>query len=107
MTILHCSATTCVYNKNQLCSRGGIEVTGSGARHADETCCGSFREQGSDSVTNSTGEQCGCEKIDIDCKANECTYNKHCRCTAAAIDIAGPNACSCQDTKCSTFACRC
>ena len=27
--------------------------------------------------------------------------------TAAAIDIAGPNACSCQDTKCSTFACRC
>ena len=47
MTILNCSATTCVYNKNQLCSRGGIEVTGSGARHADETCCGSFREQGS------------------------------------------------------------
>ena len=46
MTILNCSATTCVYNKNQLCSRGGIEVTGSGARHADETCCGSFREQG-------------------------------------------------------------
>ena len=31
MTILNCSATTCVYNKNQLCSRGGIEVTGSEA----------------------------------------------------------------------------
>lgn len=107
MTILNCSASTCIYNKDQLCSKGQIEVIGSDARHADETCCGSFREQGTESVTNSQKGQCGCDKINIDCKAKECTYNEHCRCTAAAIDIDGYNACTCQDTKCSTFACKC
>ncbi|HIY00316.1 MAG TPA: DUF1540 domain-containing protein [Candidatus Blautia faecipullorum] len=107
MTVLNCSAITCIYNKDQLCSRGSIEVSGSTARCSDETCCESFREQGSDSVTNSSQDHCGCEKIQIDCKAKECTYNEHCKCTAAAIDIAGHNACTCQDTKCSTFACKC
>ena len=28
MTILNCSAVTCIYNKDQLCSRGEIEVMG-------------------------------------------------------------------------------
>ena len=40
MTILNCSATTCVYNENELCSRGEIEVMGADARRSDETCCG-------------------------------------------------------------------
>lgn len=107
MTILNCSATTCIYNKDRLCSKGSIEVGGSTARSADETCCRSFREQDKASVTNAGSEHCGCEKIKIDCKAEECTYNEHCRCTASAIDIAGHDACTCQDTKCRTFACKC
>lgn len=107
MTILNCSATTCIYNENELCSRGEIEVGGSEAHRADETCCSSFRERSETSVTNSAKEHCGCEKIQIDCKAQECTYNEHCKCTAAAIDIAGRNACQSQDTKCDTFACKC
>ena len=37
MTILKCSATKCMYNENELCSRGDIEITGAGARNADET----------------------------------------------------------------------
>ena len=41
MTILKCSATKCMYNENELCSRGDIEITGAGARNADETNCGS------------------------------------------------------------------
>ena len=45
MTILKCSATKCMYNENELCSRGDIEITGAGARNADETNCGSFRER--------------------------------------------------------------
>ena len=28
MTILNCSAVTCIYNKDQLCSRGEIEGNG-------------------------------------------------------------------------------
>ena len=107
MTILNCSAVTCVYNKDQLCSRGEIEVTGPEARIADETCCGSFRDRNEASVTNSTMESCGCEKINIDCKAQECTYNEHCRCTASAFDINGENASTQKDTCCGTFACKC
>ena len=107
MTVLNCSATTCVYNENELCSRGEIEVLGSDARHSDETACGSFRDRNKAGATNSTSEHCGCEKISIDCKAEECTYNKHCKCTAAAIDIEGANASDVQGTKCDTFACNC
>ena len=91
MTILNCTAVTCVYNKDQLCSRGEIEVMGHGAQAADETSCGSFRDRNDESVTNSAKESCGCEKISIDCKAHDCTYNQHCKCTAAAIDIDGQN----------------
>ena len=85
MTILNCSAVTCIYNKDQLCSRGEIEVMGHDARVSDETSCGSFRDRNSASVTNSEKESCGCEKIRIDCKAHECTYNEHCKCTASAL----------------------
>ena len=45
MTILKCSAMTCVYNKEQLCSKGDIDVTGENATSANETSCGSFRER--------------------------------------------------------------
>lgn len=107
MTILTCSATTCMYNENRLCSRGEIEVTGDQAHHAEETSCGSFRERSMGSAQNSEKEHCGCEKIQIDCKAHECTYNEHCKCTAAAIDIDGPNADKSNETKCSTFSCKC
>ena len=107
MTILNCSAVTCIYNKDQLCSRGEIEVMGHDARGSDETSCGSFRDRNSASVTNSEKESCGCEKIRIDCKAHECTYNEHCKCTASAIDINGQNAGTSKETKCKTFACKC
>ena len=70
MTILKCSATKCMYNENELCSRGDIEITGAGARNADETNCGSFRERSaSGAAMNSEAHHCGCEKINIDCKA--------------------------------------
>lgn len=107
MTILRCSATTCIYNKEELCSKGDIMVDGSTASRAEETCCSSFRERKADSMKNSVSEGCGCEKISVDCAAHNCTYNEHCRCTAAAIDVSGDGACSPQDTRCSTFECRC
>ena len=107
MTILSCSATKCMYNDHELCSRGDIEITGNGAHRADETSCGSFRERSSGSAMNSTGEHCGCKKINIDCKAQECTYNEHSRCTASAIDVSGCSTEGCNETQCNTFACKC
>ena len=46
MTTLKCSAVTCVYNDNQLCSKGDILVAGEGARLSSETSCESFRKRG-------------------------------------------------------------
>ena len=100
MTILKCSATKCMYNENELCSRGDIEITGAGARNADE-------RSASGAAMNSEAHHCGCEKINIDCKAQECTYNEHCKCTASAIDVSGCSTEGCNETKCSTFSCKC
>ncbi|MGI6069884.1 MAG: DUF1540 domain-containing protein [Blautia sp.] len=104
MPNLKCTATTCVYNKEQLCAKGDIKVDGVNAQYVDETCCASFRERGEE--TSSGCNSCGCKTIDVDCKACECVYNSNEKCTADAIDIAGANACSCQDTKCGTFCCK-
>ena len=104
MTILKCYATTCVYNKDQLCSRGEIDVMGENARLSDETSCGSFRERSSSALNGGEGK-CGCETIRIDCKAHNCIYNEDCKCTAAAINVDGKNASTSRETSCSTFDC--
>lgn len=106
MTILTCSATTCMYNQGSLCSKGEISVNGASARDASETSCGSFREK-SEAPQNRMTNSCGCEKIDIDCQAHNCTYNEQCKCTAGSIDVDGPGAKSSQQTKCVTFECKC
>ena len=69
MTSLKCSAHNCCYNKNSLCSRGSISVEGADARYADDTACESFRDQEECAVKNSADPCCGCETINIDCKA--------------------------------------
>ena len=92
MTSLKCSAHNCCYNKNSLCSRGSISVEGADARYADDTACESFRDQEECAVKNSADPCCGCETINIDCKAHNCTYNEHCKCTAASINVSGDNA---------------
>ena len=92
MTILKCSAMTCVYNKEQLCSKGDIDVTGENATSANETSCGSFRERTGSSMKDSYTDDCGCDKIQIDCKAHNCTYNDNCKCTASSIQVDGSNA---------------
>lgn len=104
MTTLKCSATTCIYNEDHLCSRGEIDVMGAGAHRADETSCGSFRERSEGSASNRTG--CGCHEIQIECKAHHCTYNEDCKCTADAIHVAGEHAADSHQTECSTFQCK-
>lgn len=60
MPLLNCTARTCVYNKEEYCSKGDIVVDGSNAKVADETCCSSFVER-SGSAMNSVGGECGCK----------------------------------------------
>ena len=45
MPLLSCTARTCLYNKNEYCSKGDIQVDGPNAQRPDETCCKSFVEK--------------------------------------------------------------
>lgn len=105
MPMLSCSAITCVYNKDELCSKGDISVGGQSAQTPDETCCESFRERTSSDASNSEG--CGCKTIAVDCEATKCIYNENCKCDAAKIGIGGASAATPEDTKCGTFRCDC
>ena len=102
MTTLKCSAVTCVYNDNQLCSKGDILVAGEGARLSSETSCERFRKRG-ENASDCASSGCGCHEIQIDCKAQNCTYNDKCKCTASAIRVDGGHAAQSGETCCDTF----
>lgn len=106
MPVLRCTAVTCIYNKEELCSKGEIKVAGENAHYADETSCSSFQERTENSASNNAACGCGCENIAIDCSACQCAYNDQQKCTAASIHIGGAQACKSQDTKCGTFQCQ-
>ncbi len=101
MTVLNCSATTCAYNSDELCSKGDIKVGGANAHDADHTSCESFLERREGSMGNSLGE--GSTTIGIDCEAENCSYNEKCKCIAGAVNVGGNEACTSDETRCSTF----
>lgn len=105
MPSLICSAQNCVYNNAMYCSKDDIRVGGSEAKKCQETCCESFQERKMDSAKSSMGTPS--QETGIDCKADHCTYNDKCRCTAGQVDITGAAACNCGETECATFTCKC
>lgn len=107
MPVLTCAATTCIYNKDKLCSKGDIQIIGKDATYSDATSCGSFVER-SGSVTNAmeTSCGCGCETIDVHCAACKCVYNQDEKCSAGEIEIEGSNACEAGETECGSFRCK-
>ncbi len=114
MPELKCTVQTCVHNKQFLCDLDSIQVGGSSAKHAGETCCDSFQERKtenySNSYTNSYSDVSSGTPSDtsnIDCKATECKYNEECRCHAGKISVEGSQACHCEETECATFTCGC
>lgn len=108
MPNLGCAVTTCYYNKNQKCCLEGIRVRGSEADTSDSTACGSFREKGEGTFTNS----CEChmspeQHSSVQCEAVKCCYNNNKVCHADAIDITGNGAKTYTETECKTFKCEC
>lgn len=101
MPELKCTVQTCVHNKQFYCDLDGIEVTGSSAKKADETSCGSFVERKGDNYSNVTGE--ASPESAIDCKACDCMYNEGCRCHAGKISVEGSHASQHEETECATF----
>ena len=102
MPALSCSAVNCVYNQEELCSKGDIRVGGSGAKASGATCCARFPERKA-GMSHSAEKGCGCTKIGVDCAAQNCMFNDSCKCEAGGIHIAGNSACSCEETECSSF----
>lgn len=104
MTQLDCTVTSCLYNRDCLCSKGDITVGGRDADRSGETCCESFCEKGTNTM-NSTG-QAG-TSVEIQCEACRCIHNENCKCTAAHIGIGGGSSvCQCRETECQDFRCR-
>lgn len=101
MPELRCTVQTCVHNKQFLCDLDNIQVGGSEATKARDTCCDSFHERKGDTYTNVT------EKASyitgIDCKAVECMYNKNHECHAGKISVEGSDAHHHEATECATF----
>lgn len=102
MTQLKCSVKNCMYNDDQLCSKGDIMIGGQSATASNETRCESFKER-TGSATNAVGS--ASKNIQVGCKAENCIYNEDCKCSAQEIGIAGSNACSCAETECASFEC--
>jgi len=102
MNELRCGARNCAANTNGLCCLGEIHVEGSSARSAADTCCASFREQGSGF---SNAACCDSPKThsDILCDVQKCRYNSNGCCCADSVEIRGAHACACGETCCKTF----
>lgn len=102
MPKLNCNAESCMHNSQDCCCLGEINVAGNKAQTSSQTCCSNFYEdighardaieQGS--PTTYTEVQCG---------AQNCVYNRECRCEAAAVDVSGYGAIQSEDTCCSSF----
>lgn len=105
MVNLDCTVTSCMFNKDKSCCKDNILVDGQNAKHSRDTSCQSFRERKADSVTSAVDYPA--KNTAIACEAVGCTFNEKCKCHATHITVAGAAACSCQDTECSSFRCKC
>jgi len=103
MTDLKCTVKNCMYNCDDMCSKGDIMVAGKYAGSDKETNCDSFsqRREGYNPMKSSIEHPS--RTISIDCEAGKCYYNSGYRCSAEHVDITGCTACDCKQTKCATF----
>lgn len=101
MTRLDCSVVNCTYNRENSCCKDNIHVGGHQASAMEETCCESFRERRTDGGRNA--DDIPSKPTEISCDAMTCCYNQSCRCHADQVQVAGTNACACEQTECATF----
>lgn len=106
MNRLECNVTSCQHYCDNLCCLQGIHVDGPAAKESSQTCCDSYEERHRSYGENSSA--CGrtpSVESSISCKAEHCTYNENCKCTAEQVHVG----CSCGEvstksgTECCTF----
>ncbi len=104
MTKLDCNVTGCVHNAENCCCKNTIVVEGNSAREKYDTCCGSYDEKKGNMFRNlfKTPEN----RLEVECEATNCVYNKERRCSAEHIGIVGGNATEAVQTECASFRAR-
>ena len=110
MTNLDCTVYGCVYNSDNSCNRGNIQVGGKEAIKPSETLCKSFEQKGStasknvakNSAGNSTADHAA-RATDVSCDAVKCRYNQGQKCQANHIRIAGVHAVASGETECGSY----
>lgn len=102
MNQLNCSVSNCAANRNHLCCRDGITVSGSSAQNADGTCCDAFQQE-MVGVTNEVMSQNPSPDTRIKCEVLRCVYNENKACTAQDVSIRGDHASVKYETRCETF----
>lgn len=105
MTTLGCSVSNCAYNKESLCCRPDIQVSGPRASTSCETCCSSFLEAAG-SAQDSVSYVLPNASLEVHCDAKSCTFNSHEQCGADQITIrseSGDGGAPEQNSECGSF----
>lgn len=105
MNRVECEVSTCMHFDKNLCMLNKIRVEGPSAHDREQTCCMSFSEklsggQNAVGMPNNATQDTG-----INCKADNCSYNDNCKCTANLVKVTNchPNVSAKCDTHCATF----
>lgn len=104
MNRVECKVISCTYNSQNLCSLDKIHVDGPAAKDKGQTCCASFEEKHG-SAMNATSHYNASPETGIHCKAENCSYNKKCKCNAdsVCVDSIASDVSSKSGTSCATF----
>lgn len=86
MTNLHCDVMSCSNNRDNLCCRPEIQVSGRQAWGSEQTSCSSFLDA-TDSLQNAIGCSLPNTALDVYCEAENCTFNSNERCSANEISV--------------------
>ena len=100
MVLLQCSVHNCVHNNSNYCNLNQITIGGSNTYQPDGTNCENFINKSS-ALTNSIS--INTPYSNVNCKAEQCIYNKKLKCTANSIDISGYTSSTSEETLWATF----
>ena len=76
MAYLDCSVKSCTYNNEDgCCCKGDIQVEGREATEAQSTCCGSFKDRGTNGAACNALKDVS-KEIDVACEATHCRFNE-------------------------------
>ncbi|MFI3206869.1 MAG: DUF1540 domain-containing protein [Clostridia bacterium] len=108
MTKLKCHVQNCIHNNKNLCKLDKIKVEGPGACTADQTCCYNFLDKNSAENSSIQNRHFAVLNTNIECKAENCKYNRRCKCIAneISVDNLSVSPCVMGETECHTFSAR-